>query len=97
MTRRPALDQVYERVGPVEYTQAPRFDNRPKTRYVAHYRMNSGHWSQERELWAVDDADAKAQAEAWLPPRKATDKTWMVLWRLLADDGNTAFTPNPNP
>ena len=83
---RPRLDAVYAGQGPRDVSGAPRHDARPKKRYCAEYRMNSGHWVEERFFEAHDDEEARRLARAILPKRRKQDQTWMYVSRIWAVD-----------
>lgn len=83
---RPRLDAVYTGTGPRDLRGSPYHDPTPKVWYTAEYRMNTGHWVMERRFEAASDAEAKRLAREALPERKPTDKTYMYVSRITADD-----------
>lgn len=67
----------------LETSAQDRWEGRKK-HYKAYYRMNTGYWRMEADIYAFNDAHAVELANKFIPARKPRDVTYMVLHALYA-------------
>lgn len=86
--RKVALDEV--RTGLIlnpwpglESSAQDRWEGRKK-HYKAIFRMNTGYWTSELDIYAYNDAHAVHLANEFIPERKPKDITYMTLHALYA-------------